>query len=76
MTTAFVISDEANLTIIYIVLFTFLDGSTYVFEMTYGINSGLSNTIFVGLFQWFLTPADRRSIRDANNEQTARLRRR
>ena len=38
------------LTIIYIVLFTFLDGYTYIFEMTYGLNSGLSNIIFVGLF--------------------------
>ncbi|SMR60090.1 unnamed protein product [Zymoseptoria tritici ST99CH_3D1] len=38
------------LTIIYIVLFTFLDGYTYIFERTYGLNSGLSNIIFVGLF--------------------------
>ncbi|KAF2767177.1 MFS general substrate transporter [Teratosphaeria nubilosa] len=38
------------LSIIYIILFTFLDGYDYIFEMTYGINSGLSNIIFVGLF--------------------------
>lgn len=38
------------LSIIYIVLFTFLDGYAYIFEMTYGINSGLTYTIFVGLF--------------------------
>ena len=45
-----VIAFTFYLSIIYIVLFTFLDGYTYIFEMTYGINSGLSNTIFVGLF--------------------------
>ncbi|EME43000.1 hypothetical protein DOTSEDRAFT_88988 [Dothistroma septosporum NZE10] len=45
-----VIAFTLYLTIVYIVLFTFLDGYTYVFEMTYGINAGLSNTIFVGLF--------------------------
>lgn len=38
------------LTVIYIVLFTFLDGYPYIFEMTYGINSGLTFTIFVALF--------------------------
>lgn len=38
------------LTIIYIVLFTFLDGYNYIFAETYGINPGLSNIIFVGLF--------------------------
>lgn len=38
------------LSVIYIVLFTFLDGYAYIFEMTYSINSGLSYTIFVGLF--------------------------
>ncbi|KAL1612623.1 hypothetical protein SLS60_000852 [Paraconiothyrium brasiliense] len=38
------------LTIIYIVLFTFLDGYAYIFEKTYGIHTGLSNIIFVGLF--------------------------
>lgn len=33
----------------YIVLFTFLDGYPYIFEMTYGINTGLSNLCFLGL---------------------------
>ena len=37
------------LTVIYIVLFTFLDGYPYIFERTYGINQGLSNLCFLGL---------------------------
>jgi MFS family permease len=37
------------LTVIYIVLFTFLDGYTYIFEKTYGISQGLSNVCFTGL---------------------------
>lgn len=35
--------------VIYIVLFTFLVGYPYIFEMTYGINEGLSNLCFLGL---------------------------
>lgn len=38
------------LSVIYIVLFTFLDGYAFIFERTYDINPGLSNIIFVGLF--------------------------
>lgn len=45
-----VISWTFYLSVIYIVLFTFLDGYPYIFEQTYGINSGLSFTIFLGLF--------------------------
>lgn len=37
------------LTVVYIVLFTFLDGYTYIFQETYGINQGLSNLCFLGL---------------------------
>lgn len=37
------------LAIVYIVLFTFLVGYPYIFEMTYGINQGLSNLCFIGL---------------------------
>lgn len=37
------------LTVVYIVLFTFLDGYTEIFMMTYGINQGLSNLCFLGL---------------------------
>jgi len=45
-----VIAWTLYLTIIYIILFTFLDGYTYIFSMTYNINIGLTYTIFVGLF--------------------------
>lgn len=34
------------LTVVYIVLFTFLVGWPHIFEFTYGISQGLSNTIF------------------------------
>ncbi|KAF7197768.1 putative efflux pump kojT [Pseudocercospora fuligena] len=37
------------LTVIYIVLFTFLDGYTYIFEDTYGISQGLTGVCFVGI---------------------------
>ncbi|KAK0386244.1 hypothetical protein NLU13_6081 [Sarocladium strictum] len=37
------------ITVIYIVLFTFLVGWPYIFEFTYGISQGLSNTIFVSM---------------------------
>ncbi|KNG51630.1 benomyl methotrexate resistance protein [Stemphylium lycopersici] len=38
------------LTIVYIILFTFLDGYPFIFAETYGINEGLSNICFLGLF--------------------------
>ncbi|KAL4865792.1 hypothetical protein BDV12DRAFT_144592 [Aspergillus spectabilis] len=38
------------LTVVYIVLFTFLDGYPTIFGETYGINNGLVNICFVGLF--------------------------
>jgi hypothetical protein len=37
------------LTVIYIVLFTFLDGYTYIFEETYGISQGLTGLCFLGI---------------------------
>ncbi len=37
------------LTVIYIVLFTFLDGYTYIFEDMYGISQGLTGLCFVGI---------------------------
>lgn len=37
------------LTVIYIVLFGFLDGYTYIFEDTYGISQGLTGVCFVGI---------------------------
>jgi hypothetical protein len=38
------------LVIVYVILFTFLDGYPYIFAQTYGINEGLSNICFLGLF--------------------------
>lgn len=38
------------LTVIYIVLFTFLDGYVYIFQDTYGITQGLTNIIFTAMF--------------------------
>ncbi|KAI1078916.1 major facilitator superfamily transporter [Whalleya microplaca] len=38
------------LSMVYIVLFTFLVGWPYVFEHTYGISQGLSNIIFISMF--------------------------
>lgn len=42
------------LTVVYIILFGFLDGFTYVFEETYGISQGLTGLCFlpiiIGLF--------------------------
>jgi MFS family permease len=37
------------ITVVYIVLFTFLVGWPYIFEHTYGISQGLSHTIFVAM---------------------------
>jgi MFS family permease len=37
------------ITVVYIVLFTFLIGWPYIFEYTYDISQGLSNTIFVAM---------------------------
>jgi hypothetical protein len=38
------------LSALYIVLFTFLIGWTYIFEKTYGISQGLSHIIFIAMF--------------------------
>jgi hypothetical protein len=45
-----VISMTLYLTVLYIILFTFLDGYTYIFENVYGISQSLTNVIFVGIF--------------------------
>ena len=37
------------ITVVYIVLFTFLIGWPYIFEYTYGISQGLSNIIFIAM---------------------------
>ena len=38
------------LTVLYIVLFTFLDGYTYIFEETYNLSQGFTNVLFTGIF--------------------------
>ncbi|KAF4454790.1 multidrug resistance [Fusarium albosuccineum] len=38
------------MTVVYIVLFTFLVGWPYIFEHTYGLDQGLANVIFVAMF--------------------------
>jgi len=38
------------MSVVYIVLFTFLDGYEFIFTETYGISAGLTYTIFVGIF--------------------------
>jgi hypothetical protein len=50
MTETIVVLMALYLTILYIVLFTFLDGYTYIFSDTYGTGQGLTNVIFVGIF--------------------------
>ncbi|EMD70064.1 hypothetical protein COCSADRAFT_107325 [Bipolaris sorokiniana ND90Pr] len=45
-----VVAFTLYLTIVYIILFTFLDGYPFIFAETYGINEGLSNICFMGLF--------------------------
>ncbi|KAI1314152.1 major facilitator superfamily domain-containing protein [Xylaria venustula] len=51
-----VISFTLYLAINYIILFTFLDGYTYIFAGVYGISENLSNTAFVGLLVGILLP--------------------
>ncbi|KAI0118151.1 major facilitator superfamily domain-containing protein [Nemania sp. FL0031] len=51
-----VISFTVYLTINYIILFTFLDGYSYIFADVYGISENLSNTAFVGLLVGILLP--------------------
>lgn len=45
------------LTVLYIVLFTFLDGYTYIFQDVYGTSQGLTNVIFTAMFVGILLSA-------------------
>lgn len=45
------------MTVIYIVLFTFLDGFTFIFDEVYDIGQGLTNVCFLGLFIGMLLPS-------------------
>lgn len=80
-----VISFTLYLTLVYVILFTFLDGFSFIFEQTYGINSGLSYTIFVALFigvllQLLMVPYvmqknKKQLVRDADDGTGKKLRR-
>ncbi|KAF4956243.1 hypothetical protein FSARC_11642 [Fusarium sarcochroum] len=50
MTEPIILAMTLYITVLYIILFTFLVGWPYVFEKTYEINQGLCNTIFVAMF--------------------------
>lgn len=50
LTEPIIIAMTLYLSVLYIVLFTFLVGWPYIFEQTYGISQGLSNIIFVAMF--------------------------
>lgn len=45
------------LTIIYIILFTFLDGYTYIFDEPYNLGDGLTGTCFLGIIVGLLIAA-------------------
>ncbi|KAG8672195.1 hypothetical protein FPOAC2_05562 [Fusarium poae] len=50
LTEPIIIAMTLYLSVLYIVLFTFLVGWPYIFEETYGISQGLSNIIFIAMF--------------------------
>lgn len=45
-----VIAITVYLTVLYCIIFTFLDGYTTIFQETYHISQGLTNTIFVAMY--------------------------
>jgi MFS family permease len=45
-----IIAMTLYLTVVYVVLFTFLVGFPYVFQDTYGISQALTNVIFISMF--------------------------
>lgn len=53
-----VIAVTIYLTVIYCIMFTFLDGYASIFQETYDISQGLTNTIFVAMYtgSLFLIP--------------------
>lgn len=50
LTEPIIIAMTLYLSVLYIVLFTFLVGWPYIFEETYGIGQGLANIIFIAMF--------------------------
>lgn len=53
-----VIAITLYLTVLYCIMFTFLDGYTTIFQETYHISQGLTNTIFAAMYtgSLFLIP--------------------
>jgi MFS family permease len=50
LTEPIIIAMTLYITVVYIVLFTFLVGWPYIFERTYGLSQGLANIIFIAMF--------------------------
>ncbi|KAM3433217.1 hypothetical protein MY4824_006140 [Beauveria thailandica] len=50
LTEPIIIAMTLYITVLYIILFTFLIGWTYIFEETYGISQGLTHVIFIAMF--------------------------
>ncbi|KAK1493960.1 major facilitator superfamily transporter [Colletotrichum tamarilloi] len=50
LTEPIIIAMTLYITVVYIVLFTFLVGWPYIFEYTYGLDQGLANIIFISMF--------------------------
>ena len=70
------------MTIVYVILFTFLNGFTFVFEETYGVSQGLTGLAFLGIaigialstllipliYRWYLQELSK--IQDENHPRT------
>ncbi|KAK7419037.1 hypothetical protein QQX98_003539 [Neonectria punicea] len=50
LTESIIMAMTLYLTVVYIILFTFLVGWPYIFEHTYGLDQGLANIIFIAMF--------------------------
>ncbi|KAF3797959.1 putative efflux pump kojT [Colletotrichum gloeosporioides] len=50
LTEPIIIAMTLHITVVYIVLFTFLVGWPDIFEKTYGLDQGLANIIFIAMF--------------------------
>ncbi|KAF5691851.1 major facilitator family transporter [Fusarium denticulatum] len=50
LTEPIIIAMTLYISVLYIVLFTFLVGWPYIFEKTYGLDQGLANIIFIAMF--------------------------
>ncbi|CAI6093591.1 unnamed protein product [Clonostachys chloroleuca] len=57
ITEPIIIAMTMYLSVLYIVLFTFLVGWPYIFERTYGIDQGLAHIIFISMMIGTVSPA-------------------